>query len=197
MKDRVEIPYSRLFIMKGGVMRTLILMAVLLIGTIEAKAKDLTKEEIIALITYEANRSGVDAATALAIAEQESSFRPNVERWEPRHKTYSVGLFQIFIPTAKTLGVKNPTKEKLKDPVLNIRLGIAHMSKCVARFGNDPKMIACCHNAGHFVKKSFCSSYAWTKQYIKDVGQRISAWNDKLSPQAEIVSPKFTVAQEF
>lgn len=146
-----------------------------------------TAEAIKELVKVSAINANVDPALALAVVEQESSFVPDKEREEKKYKTYSVGLFQMFIPTARAMGFKG-TKEQLKNPVVNIRLGIEHLKKCTARFGSDLRLVACCHNAGPAVKVSFCSSYAWTANYVKEVMEKRAKWDGILHPRARALA---------
>jgi len=144
---------------------------------------DTVKDSLVEYIQVSATSAGVDPATALAIVEQESSFNPKVKpRWEPKYKTYSVGLFQMFYPTAIDMGFRGTIKQ-LQNPIVNIKLGIGHLKACTTRFGNSPKLVACCHNAGVAVKVSFCKNYAWTATYVKEVLQKKAHWDLFLAPK--------------
>jgi soluble lytic murein transglycosylase-like protein len=159
----------------GEVVMKLLIMALL---TFPAFGNE--KEAIIELIKISASNAGVDQATALAIVEQESHFHPEAIRKEPKFKTYSVGLFQMFVPTARAMGFKGTVKQ-LQEPVANIKLGIKHLQQCTARFGNNPKLVACCHNAGTNVKVSFCKNYAWTARYVKEVLEKRAKYQTPLA----------------
>ena len=134
-----------------------------------------TRESIIKKISDTAPAYNIDPNIALAIAEVESGFNPNVSLHEPKFKTYSIGLFQMFIPTARAYGFKGSV-QKLKDPQTNIRLGLIHLSKCVERFGQDVKKIACCHNAGTAVKEKVCINNRGVKDYIRKVVKSYDRW---------------------
>lgn len=162
------------------------ILASMLAVTASAKAENM-QDLIVELITVTARSEGVDPALAVAIAEQESSLVPNKERFEKRYNTYSVGLFQMFIPTAKDMGFKG-SKEELKTPTTNIKLGIAHLKSCTSRFGSDARLVACCHNAGKYVKVKFCSSYAWTARYAAEVVAKKAEWDRKLSGKPEVLA---------
>jgi soluble lytic murein transglycosylase-like protein len=135
-----------------------------------------SQKNIIRAIRAEAPRYQIEPAVALAIAETESNFNPNAIRPEPRHKTFSVGLFQMFIPTARSMGFAG-TMDMLKNPKVNIRLGLRHLQKCVERFGPDNlEKIACCHNAGPAVEESFCDSDEGVQDYIEKVQTNYEHW---------------------
>lgn len=120
-------------------------------------------------ISDAASTYNIDPDLALAIAEVESSFNPNVQRLEPKFHTWSVGLFQMFIPTARAYGFRG-TMQQLKEPRTNIHFGMIHLSKCVDRFGQQlVEMVACCHNAGVGVKDSVCINNPSVKDYIRKV----------------------------
>ena len=134
-----------------------------------------SREMIIKKISDTAPAYNVNTELALAIAEVESSFNPNVSLFEPKFNTYSIGLFQMFIPTARTYGFKG-SAQKLKDPDVNIRLGLVHLNKCVSRFGQDVGMVACCHNAGEYVEKSVCRNNRGVKDYMRKVVNSYDRW---------------------
>lgn len=157
-------------------------MKLLLIALISAHAHAAKLDtHLVEYIRASAAASGVDPATALAIVEQESSFNPKAIRPEPKFHTFSVGLFQMFVPTARNMGFRGPIR-KLYEVALNTKLGIAHLKECTDRFGSDTGLIACCHNAGPAVKVAFCSTHAWTARYVKDVLAKKAWWDAYLAP---------------
>jgi soluble lytic murein transglycosylase-like protein len=151
--------------------------------------KFLTKEdELIHLIVSSAKNNGVDPYKALAIVKVESGSRscvpavsskwclnPEAQLYEPKFKTYSVGLFQMFMPTARAMGFEGTLKQ-LKNPETNTELGLAHMQECIENFGDNLNKIACCHKAGPAVKESVCKNNPDVKQYIRDVNSAYVAW---------------------
>lgn len=163
----------------------MLLLMMLLASPVKADVP--VKEDLVELIKIHANEAGVDQATALAIVEQESNFRPNVKRFEPKFKTYSVGLFQMFYPTARSMGFKGSVKQ-LQDVQTNIKLGIEHLKACTERFGKNHKLVVCCHNAGVAVEVSFCRNYAWTARYVKEVMAKRQKWSKLLAPEGRILA---------
>jgi len=146
-----------------------------------------SRSSIIQKITDAASAYNIDPELALAIAEVESSFNPNVSLYEPKFKTYSIGLFQLFIPTARAYGFKG-NAQKLKDPQVNIRLGLVHLNKCVERFGQVVEMVACCHNAGVYVEESVCLNNRGVKDYIRKVVNSYDRWKLVNVKQPPVVS---------
>lgn len=148
----------------------------LLVSSVVFAQENKTHEEI----QKTALANGLDPALVMAVVEVESNFNHKALRYEPKFKTYSVGLFQLFYPTARSMGFKG-TVQELMNPSINTRFGIAHLKQCAERF-SEPEQIACCHNAGVAVKVTACSKNDRIKEYVKKV---ISAHRDWLKRLAE------------
>ena len=133
-----------------------------------------SKESIISHIISSSNKKGVDPALSLAVATVESNFNPKAIRYEPKYATYSVGIFQLFYPTAKAMGFVGDIK-KLQSPKVNIALGIEHLSMCY-----DPSktiaQMACCYNAGVNVKESVCLKNKGIKKYVAKISKQYEIW---------------------
>lgn len=114
-----------------------------------------SKSYIVNTIRARSAPQGIDAKLALAFAEVESTFNPNAKRGDK--KSYSVGLFQIFYPTARDLGYRGSI-DGLRDTDTNIDLGLKYLAKCQAKHGFDVRRIACCFNAGLYVRESVCQN---------------------------------------
>lgn len=94
------------------------------------------------IIREEATRLGVPPELALAIAEQESSFRPDVIGPEimkgPAKGQRAMGLFQLIPETAKRMGVVDPM-----DPIQNIQGGLKYIRELLDQHqGDGAKVIA-------------------------------------------------------
>lgn len=126
-----------------------------------------------------AESNGVEPALVMAFAEVESDFNPKAIRFEPKFKTYSVGMFQLFYPTARNLGFKGGIKG-LMDPKVNTQLAIIHIKQCAERF-SAPGYIACCYNAGVAVRTSVCQNNENVKTYVKKILAARKSWLDKLA----------------
>lgn len=162
-------------------MRTLILCIVGMLFTLNSVAYAPTPQDvrtdIINSIIVAATNAHINTDLALAIAEHESDFNPKAMTYEPKYKTYSIGLFQMLLPTARSMGFRGPMKE-LQRPEINIPLGIQHLSECTDRFGESLNEIACCHNAGMAVKPSVCKRKS-VKEYINQVMIVYRSWKNK------------------
>jgi soluble lytic murein transglycosylase-like protein len=128
----------------------------------------MSKFDIIDAIRKIAKINEVNETLAISIAEVESGFNPQALRYEPKFKTYSVGLFQIFVPTSRALGFRGSHTD-LQQPRINIELGIKHLRICTDRFKANVARIACCHNAGFAVKESVCQNNVHVKEYVRKV----------------------------
>lgn len=111
-----------------------------------------------------AKKSHLNPGIALSIAEVESSWVPTKVRPEKKGNTVSVGLFQMYFPTAIEMGFKGDA-EGLKNPDKNISLGVRHLARCEAKYGNNVRRVACCHNAGLHARESVCHNDPWVIHY--------------------------------
>jgi len=152
-----------------------------LVKAVEGPVKKfISKEkELIYLIVTSATQKGVDPYKALALVKVESSLNPEAQRYEPKFKSWSIGLFQMFLPTARAMGFKGTIKQ-LKNPVVNTNLGLEHIKTCMEEVGEDMQQIACCHKAGFAVEKSVCKNNLSVKEYIKDVNTAYLYWKKNL-----------------
>ena len=96
-----------------------------------------------ALITREAERRGMPAALAAAVASIESGWDPNA-----RGTSGEVGLMQIMPATATMLGFRG-TLEELAEPETNIRLGVRYLGTAWALAGGNPCVTLMKYRAGH------------------------------------------------
>ncbi|OBX01481.1 transglycosylase SLT domain-containing protein [Gallibacterium genomosp. 1] len=84
---------------------------------------------------------------AMAIARQESAWRPNV-----RSSANAIGLMQLLPSTAKATAQQTnysiQRANNLTDPLGNILLGTAHLQQLAQKYGNNRLLIAAAYNAG-------------------------------------------------
>ncbi len=100
------------------------------------------------LIADEAGkRRLIDPMLAQALIKQESHYRPEISS-----KAGAVGLMQVMPFTARDLarrlGIASPKAEELKDPSINIKLGIRYMEDVFERFSNNMVYAVASYNAG-------------------------------------------------
>jgi soluble lytic murein transglycosylase len=89
----------------------------------------------------------LDPFLVLSLMRQESSFNSRVTS-----KADAVGLMQLIPPTAeevaRTLGQETPNRENLKDPVINVRLGIEYLNRLLVSFNQNMVYALAAYNAG-------------------------------------------------
>jgi soluble lytic murein transglycosylase len=100
-------------------------------------------EEEVALAAEE---SGVDPALLWAVMREESGFNEKIESW-----ANAVGLMQLIMPTAKSMGKRldiKVTKKALRTPETNIRLGAAYLAFLSEKFDDHVALMIAGYNAG-------------------------------------------------
>lgn len=107
----------------------------------------------------------VSPALVLAVIGIESAGRP-----EAVSHAGAVGLMQLIPATAKRFGVSDS-----KDPVENIKGGVAYLDWLMREFDNDPLMVLAAYNAGEGAVKANqgVPPYAETRDYVPKV---LAAW---------------------
>jgi soluble lytic murein transglycosylase len=94
-----------------------------------------------------AKESGVDPYLVVSLMRQESLFDPRALSPAAAH-----GLMQMLhstaARTAARLKLAAPSREKLFEPELNLKLGIHHMKELLQRFSNNYVKAIAAYNAG-------------------------------------------------
>jgi soluble lytic murein transglycosylase len=99
------------------------------------------------LIDDTAAKEGVPAAFVRAIAREESSFTPTAVS-----PAQAYGMIQVILPTAKRWGSElgiTVTPEKLKDPAVNVPVGVHFMQYLWRRYATNPAVVPAAYNAGN------------------------------------------------
>jgi soluble lytic murein transglycosylase-like protein len=120
----------------------------------------LAPEEIAKLVAESADRYGVDAGFAKAIAWTESRFD------QQRNSSKGArGPMQLIPETAARFGVAD-----ICDPIANIDGGMRYLRSLIDKFGN-PLLAAAAYNAGEnrIYEHHGVPPYAETVQYVADV----------------------------
>ncbi|CCQ91587.1 hypothetical protein NITGR_730045 [Nitrospina gracilis 3/211] len=95
----------------------------------------------------EAEPYRLDPYLVLALMRQESAFNPNAHS-----SANAMGLMQLIPQTAKrvahSLGEPTPESEDLKNPSLNIKLGVKYLNHLLEMFGDNPVYALAAYNAG-------------------------------------------------
>ncbi len=134
------------------------------------------------LIADEAGkRRLVDPMLAQALIKQESHYHADISS-----KAGAVGLMQVMPFTARDLarrvGISSPSVEDLKDPSINVKLGIKYMEDVFERFTKNMVYAVASYNAGptsvgNWMNKGVTDMdlfiedipYGETKSYVKKV----------------------------
>jgi hypothetical protein len=99
------------------------------------------------LIEDTLSRYDLDPFLVLSLIRQESAFNARVTS-----KANAIGLMQLIPPTAnevaRTLGQGSPSKENLKDPVVNVRLGVEYLNSLLVSFNQNMVYALAAYNAG-------------------------------------------------
>lgn len=123
-------------------------------------------------IIREAKRQGVDPALALAMAEQESGFRPTAVSGAGAR-----GVFQLMPATAKELGVKD-----INNVDQNIQGGIKYLAQQLKTFKGNERLALAAYNAGPGAVRKYkgIPPYKETQNYVKKIQARKNYWKSQV-----------------
>lgn len=116
-----------------------------------------TFDEMRALAAPAASAAGVPLWLLLAVARNESEFKPWARRGEPHLNDSSHGLMQMLYSTAKSVGYSgvvgawDSAAERgtgLYDPATNLRFGAKFLAGLLERAGGDMERAVSAYNAG-------------------------------------------------
>lgn len=125
---------------------------------------DAQQQENALLIAREAKKMGINPRLAVALAYQESGLRTP----EKPGAAGEIGIMQIKPTTAEMIGFP---REKLDNPVENVRAGLTYLKMGLDKFG-DPVLAAAGYNAGHdhpYFLNPDKSLPEGTKNYVKSI----------------------------
>jgi TolA-binding protein len=110
-------------------------------------AEALFPKGYMTLVVETLARYNLDPFLILSLMRQESAFNAKVIS-----KANAIGLMQLIPPTAKevarTLKQDVPSKENLKDPIVNVRLGIEYLNRLLVSFNQNMVYALAAYNAG-------------------------------------------------
>lgn len=131
-------------------------------------------EAIVRFVTLVAPEYKLEPSLVLAVMATESNFDANAV--SPKN---AQGLMQLIPDTAARFGVRN-----IRDPVQNIRGGMAYLRWLMARFEGDITLATAAYNAGERAVERYLGvpPYAETRLYVLKVrswlaGQRFHAFD--------------------
>ena len=122
-------------------------------------------EPIVRFVNLVAPEYQLPPHLVLAIIAVESNFDPNAQ--SPKN---AQGLMQLIPETAARFGVRN-----IKDPVQNLRGGMAYLRWLLAYFEGDINLAAAAYNAGERAVERYLGvpPYAETRLYVRKVRANI------------------------
>jgi len=129
--------------------------------TSTGEEKNFSSDDVGKIIQFTANKYGVDAKLAMAVAKVESNLEPDVVS-----SAGAVGVMQLMPETAQELGVSNS-----KDPRQNIDGGIRYLKQLLTTFNGDVTKAVAAYNAGPQAVQKFNGTppYAETQAYVAKV----------------------------
>lgn len=135
-------------------------------------------KEFSRLVITESKKYNLDPYFVLAVISGESNFNPEV-----KGPVGEIGFMQLRPATGEWMSYKLKIKwqgeKTLKDPVLNIKLGVIYISWLRSRFNNNPQGYIAAYNMGEKnVLKSF-NKKVIPKDYPRHVMKRYLAFVKK------------------
>lgn len=124
-------------------------------------------EAIVRFVTLVAPEYKLEPHLVLAIMSTESNFNANAVSPKNAH-----GLMQLIPDTAARFGVRN-----IRDPVQNIRGGMAYLRWLMAYFEGDIALVAAAYNAGERAVDRYLGvpPYAETRLYVLKIRVAVNA----------------------
>lgn len=115
------------------------------------------------LVAREAQRIGVPAPLALAVAKVESEFDPDALGGEAR------GVMQVTPRTARTeFGIDDP--DRLWDAPTNVRVGLLYLKRLYVRYGRRWDLALSHYNGGTLKRKrARAIPHSYTRRYVDAV----------------------------
>lgn len=136
--------------------------------------------EVAKTIIHEASAFGLDPYFIMAVISGESSFNPSA-----KGPVGEIGLMQIRMSTGKWLSAlfNQPWngEETLRDPIANIKLGVAYLSWLRGKFEGHGQLYLAAYNMGPKSVKSAVSRKIFPKDYPLHVMKRYVAFYRELN----------------
>lgn len=129
--------------------------------SIVSPTKVTDRNENVKMINIAAQKYGVDAKLALAVAKTESNFSS-----EAISPAGAIGVMQLMPDTARSLGVRN-----ISDPRENIDGGVHYLKQMLTIFDGDITKAVAAYNAGPAAVQRYngIPPYAETQDYVRKV----------------------------
>lgn len=131
--------------------------------------------QVAKTIIDEASAHGLDPYFVMAVIAGESSFNP-----EAKGPVGEIGLMQLRLTTgewiSKLSGNKWKGQKTLKDPIANIKLGVAYLSWLRTKFEGHGQLYVAAYNMGPKSVKNALSRNVYPKDYPIHVMKRYIAF---------------------
>jgi soluble lytic murein transglycosylase-like protein len=141
-------------------------------------------EAIVRFVNLVAPEYKLPPHLVLAFIATESNFDPNALSPKNAH-----GLMQLIPETAARFGVRN-----IKDPVQNLRGGMAYLRWLLAYFEGDINLAAAAYNAGERAVERYLGvpPYAETRLYVRKIragigGQTRAAYDPSITKPSDLM----------
>jgi soluble lytic murein transglycosylase len=121
------------------------------------------------LIEHAATERALPPELVLAIAREESSFRPDAVS-----VAHAYGLVQLIVPTARRFGQPlglRATADSLVDPTTNVAIGTEFMGWLWQRYAQNPAVLPSAYNAGQ------AATDRWLRERAE---QRLDEWIEEI-----------------
>jgi soluble lytic murein transglycosylase len=120
---------------------------------------------VAATVLAESERYGFDPIFLLAVIQNESSFNPLA-----RGTSGEVGMMQILPATARWIAEREGwklkiTAKRLRDPVMNIKVGAAYLSYLRKQFDSHGRLYLSAYNMGVTNVNRALAHQVWPKDY--------------------------------
>jgi soluble lytic murein transglycosylase len=111
------------------------------------------------IVRASAKSAKVPESLVLSVMREESGFETEIESY-----ANALGLMQLILPTARTAGASQKvevTRERLRDPAVNIRLGATFLGFLYRAFSKELPLVIASYNAGEGA----------TQRWLKEFGR--------------------------
>lgn len=124
----------------------------------------------------------IDYNLIKAIITIESAWKPDAKRHEPKINDTSYGLMQVLVKTAKWVtNNQKITPAQLKDPTLNILVGVRYLAYLKKKYKTMDNTIAA-YNAGKPIRSKKDPRVYINQRYVDKVKKVYNSYQSKKAP---------------